>query len=72
MQSPQSGGEPLTAAGVGLASSMKSLEAKISNLVSIQKVLAAVDLSNHSEATAMYAAELAKSFGCFPDPCLYL
>jgi nucleotide-binding universal stress UspA family protein len=50
-------GEPLAAARVGLASSMKPLEA-----VLIQKVLVAVDLSNHSKATAMYAAELAKSF----------
>jgi universal stress protein A len=40
---------------------MKSLEAKIS----ISKVLVAVDLSNHSKATAMYAAELAKSFDAF-------
>ena len=32
-----------------------------SNVVSIKKVLVAVDLSHHSYATATYAAELAKS-----------
>ena len=32
-------------------------------LVSIKKVLVAVDLSEQSEATATYAAELAKCFG---------
>src|ERR1700680_128511 len=29
---------------------------------SIRKILVAVDLSNHSEATAFYAAEIAKCF----------
>jgi nucleotide-binding universal stress UspA family protein len=43
---------------------MKTLEAQpaTNKLVSIKKVLVAVDLSVHSEATASYAAELAKGF----------
>jgi len=44
---------------------MKTLEAETlaGKLVSIRKILVAVDLSDHSEATASYAAELANSFG---------
>jgi nucleotide-binding universal stress UspA family protein len=44
---------------------MKTLEAQrpARELVSIKKVLVAVDLSVHSEATASYAAEIAKGFG---------
>jgi universal stress protein A len=38
-------------------------EALTQRLVSIKKVLVAVDLSAHSEATASYAAELARCFG---------
>jgi universal stress protein A len=43
---------------------MNNLEAESrkNKFVSIQKVLVAVDLSDHSEATATYAAELAKCF----------
>jgi universal stress protein A len=43
---------------------MKTLEPETSKnkLVSIHKVLVAVDLSDHSKATATYAAEIAKSF----------
>jgi universal stress protein A len=44
---------------------MNTLEAErpTPKFVSIKKVLVAVDLSEHSEATATYAAELAKCFG---------
>jgi universal stress protein A len=44
---------------------MKTLEAATpaSKFTLIQKVLVAVDLSEHSEATATYAAQLAKCFG---------
>ncbi len=44
---------------------MKTLEAETlaGKLVSIRKILVAVDLSDHSEITASYAAELANSFG---------
>jgi nucleotide-binding universal stress UspA family protein len=43
---------------------MKTLNAGIftGRSVEIQKVLVAVDLSAHSEATAVYAAEIAKCF----------
>lgn len=43
---------------------MKTLEAeKLENkLISIQRVVVAVDLTKHSEATARYAAEIAKCF----------
>jgi nucleotide-binding universal stress UspA family protein len=43
---------------------MKSLTAEISTdrSLSIEKVLVAVNLSEHSETTAIYAAEIAKSF----------
>ncbi len=37
-------------------------ETLTNTLVSIHKVLVAVDLSNHSEATAFYAAKMAKCF----------
>ena len=44
---------------------MNTLEAerRTPKLLSIKKVLVAVDLSEQSEATATYAAELAKCFG---------
>jgi nucleotide-binding universal stress UspA family protein len=44
---------------------MKTLKAetRTNRFVSIRKVLVAIDLSRHSEATATYAAEMAKSFG---------
>jgi nucleotide-binding universal stress UspA family protein len=44
---------------------MNTLEAekRLPKFVSIKKVLVAVDLSEQSEATATYAAELAKCFG---------
>ena len=44
---------------------MNTLEAErlTSELISVKKVLVAVDLSEQSEATATYAAELAKCFG---------
>ena len=43
---------------------MKTLEAKMlaNKLTSIEKVLVAVDLSDHSKATVFYAAEMARSF----------
>jgi universal stress protein A len=43
---------------------MKTLETEQSKdqLISIQKIVVAVDLSQHSEATTHYAAELAKCF----------
>lgn len=43
---------------------MKTLEAKplTEKSVSIKKILVAVDLSDHSEKTAFYAAEIAKCF----------
>jgi nucleotide-binding universal stress UspA family protein len=43
---------------------MKTLEAETlaDKLVSIQKVVVAVDLTTHSEATACYAAQIAKCF----------
>jgi nucleotide-binding universal stress UspA family protein len=43
---------------------MKSLNAEVAadKSVTIQKVLVAVDLSAHSEATATYAAEIGKCF----------
>jgi nucleotide-binding universal stress UspA family protein len=43
---------------------MKTLETEQSKdqLISIQKIVVAVDLSKHSEATTHYAAELAKCF----------
>jgi universal stress protein A len=44
---------------------LKILEAEklTHQIVSIKKVLVAVDLSHHSEATASYAAGIAKNFG---------
>jgi universal stress protein A len=44
---------------------MKTLEAerRTPELISIKKILVAVDLSEQSEATASYAAEIAKCFG---------
>jgi nucleotide-binding universal stress UspA family protein len=49
---------------------MKTLEIKQSKdlLSSIQKIVVAVDLKEHSEATTQYAAELAKCF----DATLYV
>jgi nucleotide-binding universal stress UspA family protein len=45
---------------------MKTVEAE--KLVSIQRVVVAVDLTKHSEATAHYAAEIARCF----DATLYV
>ena len=44
---------------------MKTLEAETltDRSVSIKKILVAVDLSDHSEATALYAAQMAQCFG---------
>ena len=44
---------------------MNNLEDKglAKQIVSIKKVLVAVDLSHHSEATAFYAAGIANQFG---------
>jgi nucleotide-binding universal stress UspA family protein len=44
---------------------MKTLETEtlVHQIVSIKKVLVAVDLSHHSEATAFYAAGIASHFG---------
>jgi nucleotide-binding universal stress UspA family protein len=44
---------------------MKTLETEtlVHQIVSIKKVLVAVDLSHHSEATAFYAAGIANQFG---------
>ncbi len=44
---------------------MKTLPAELraSKFISIKKILVAVDLSEHSEHTATYAAELARGFG---------
>jgi nucleotide-binding universal stress UspA family protein len=49
---------------------MKTLEVEKpeNKLVSVQRVLVAVDLTKHSEATAHYAAEIAKCF----DASLYV
>jgi|ERR1700736_1933168 nucleotide-binding universal stress UspA family protein len=49
---------------------MKTLETEKpkEKLISIRKIVVAVDLSEHSEATTRYAAELAKSF----DASLYV
>ena len=49
---------------------MKTLEAKKpeNKLVSIQKIVVAVDLTKHSEATVQYAAKIAKCF----DASLYV
>ena len=44
---------------------MQPLEAETLNnkLVAIQRIIVAVDLTEHSEATARFAAEIAKCFG---------
>jgi Universal stress protein family len=55
---------PILISHIGDAN-MKTLEAETltDGSVSIKKILVAVDLSDHSEATALYAAQMAQCFG---------